>query len=32
MVKKQPYNLGYENLFDWCDFSFVEQVQADKKN
>ena len=32
LVKKQPYNLGYENLFDWCDFSFVEQVQADKKN
>lgn len=31
LVKKQPYNLGYENLFEWENLMPMTQVSADKK-
>lgn len=30
MVKKQPYNKNFENLFEWEDIFFAKQAKVDK--
>lgn len=32
MVKRQSYNMGYRNLFEWEDISLEKQVQVDKNS